>query len=129
MKRITIILSMLWIASLACAVRTPTPSPTTPGSMITAAPTEAQERTETPRTGATGASHTKPPTNTPQSAPELCHVVSEALHLRVGPGVDYAVLDWLEAGETLTIISRADGWLEVTTTAGRAGWIKEEYCK
>lgn len=129
MKKIAIILSMLWLASLACSVRTPTPSPTTPGSTITAAPTKSQDATGTPRTGATGASHTKPPTNTPQSAPELCRVMSEALHLRAGPGVDRAVLDWLENGEALTIINRADGWLEVTTTAGRAGWIKEEYCK
>jgi hypothetical protein len=52
-----------------------------------------------------------------------CTVTASVLHLRGGPGVEYPVLDWLYAGDVLTI-TRPGAWARV-----EGGWIKSEFCE
>ena len=47
---------------------------------------------------------------------------SEALNLRSGPGTSYPVIDWLEAGQILTILEPGQ-WAKVRTTGGAVGYV------
>ena len=52
-----------------------------------------------------------------------------ALNLRACAGTGCAVLDTLTEGDTLTVISTADGWQRVQTQSGTAGFVNSKYCK
>ncbi len=67
-------------------------------------------------------------TATPQG---VCIVIAdEALNLRAGAGTSYAVKDWLEAGDSLTLTGNQRGaWLEVITKDHVKGWVNSRYCK
>jgi uncharacterized protein YgiM (DUF1202 family) len=95
----------------ALATPTPSPSPT-----VAASPTPAES----------GSSETPSPTPTPTV---LCQVTaSEALNLRAGPGTSYAVIGWLAAGDILTVTRQEDGWANVITPTGAAGWVNQNFC-
>lgn len=55
----------------------------------------------------------------------------EALNLRSGPGTQYTVISWLEAGESLTRLpsSPAGLWWKVTTADNRTGYVNSNFCK
>lgn len=61
-------------------------------------------------------------------APMTCTVAAQSLHVRSGPGVSYAVTDYLYAGEIVTIQTQRGAWLKVTTERG-AGYIHSHYCE
>lgn len=72
---------------------------------------------------------TEPTPRPTATAPaDLCTVTAAALHLRRGPGVSYAVIGYLYAGEIVTIESTRGAWLQVTTESG-AGFIRSRYCR
>lgn len=68
------------------------------------------------------------PAATPQG---VCIVIAdEALNLRAGAGTSYAVKDWLEAGDSLTLTGNQRGaWIEVVTNDHVRGWVNSNYCK
>ncbi len=64
------------------------------------------------------------PSPAPSATPSVCVVRAAALHVRAGPGVEYAVVDWLVFGESKTIINQRGGWYDIG-----AGWVNSNFCK
>jgi len=58
----------------------------------------------------------------------FCTVTAKALNLRAGPGTSYSVIDWLRAGDVLTVTQDRGGWLQVIDPSGAAGWVNQTYC-
>ncbi len=50
------------------------------------------------------------------------------LNIRIGAGVQYAVIDQLQEGDELIILARG-AWLKVETHQHQTGWINSKYCK
>jgi len=48
------------------------------------------------------------------------------LNLRTGPGNQYRILATLETGDSVEVLSRGDGWIEVSAE-GKSGWVPEGY--
>ena len=48
------------------------------------------------------------------------------LNLRTGPGNQYRILASIETGDSVEILSRGDGWIEVNAE-GKSGWVPEGY--
>lgn len=67
-------------------------------------------------------------TAVPSLYPENCTVTASVLHLRECAGTQCRVLDWLEYGESLTILAASGDWLQVQTPTGETGWVKANYC-
>ncbi|GAB4504355.1 MAG: hypothetical protein Fur0043_13490 [Anaerolineales bacterium] len=53
-----------------------------------------------------------------------CRVTAYTLHVRRGPGIEYAVTDWLSRGETVTVLRDSGGWYETP-----AGWVNSKFCE
>jgi SH3 domain protein len=49
------------------------------------------------------------------------------LELRSGPGTEYRIKDYLKTGDSVTVLSRRDKWLQVRTQAAGDGWVQEEF--
>lgn len=65
------------------------------------------------------------------TARDVCIVeVTEALNLRSGAGITYAVKGWLSNGDILTKTGNyRASWIEVVTPSGARGWINNAFCK
>ncbi len=129
-KNIVLICLALAGLSLACSLITPPITPqkdnvqqaravvrvesmtqeTIPAKMPTKAP---QKPTEAP--------------NTPK--PNICSVLAQNLHLRAFPGVEAPVIDYLHAGDLLTLTQAAPAgvWYQVTTQGGLTGWVNSTF--
>lgn len=71
----------------------------------------------------------KPGTPAPAAtAARSCTVTAQALHMRTGAGLSYAVIGYLQAGAIVTIQTQRGAWYEVTTASG-AGFIHSQYCE
>ena len=109
---------ILGLAALACTLQAApaklaaTPSQT-PAPVATPAPTAVIQRITTKTT-------TPSPTSTP--APTVCKVKAEALNVRACPGVSWAVVAWLNAGETITTTQPITAWVYT-----QAGWINSNF--
>lgn len=57
-------------------------------------------------------------------APKICTVTADALNVRRGPGVSYAVIGYLYAGDIVTIQTQRGAWYEIG-----AGWIHSKFCE
>ncbi len=72
------------------------------------------------------------PTSLPNSIthtmPVTCTVLAQSLHLRECAGLQCTVLAWLSAGDTLEVLDRDQDWINVTTPAGKTGWVHSKYC-
>lgn len=65
-----------------------------------------------------------------QSRRPTATVTVFALNVRDGPGVSYAVIDWLRQGETVPLagLRNADAsWVQVVLASGRTGWVSAKY--
>jgi len=96
------------------STRTLTPTSTeTP--MPTNTPTPSPIPTDTPR-----------PTDTP--TPMVGTIATEALNLRDGPGMEYAIIDRLVQGNVISIIAQdpEGDWLKVEHK-GKIGWVAKTY--
>jgi hypothetical protein len=60
---------------------------------------------------------------------KLSKVIDEALNLRSGPSISYAVISWLYPGDVLEITQQRDGWANVRTADGVVGWVNQTYCR
>jgi SH3 domain protein len=49
------------------------------------------------------------------------------LNIRTGPGVKYRILGVLATGDSVEVLSRAEGWTQVRGQRGMEGWIPEGY--
>lgn len=49
------------------------------------------------------------------------------LNLRSGPGTQYRILAAAQPGDRMQVLKRGDGWTQVRTREGRAGWIAADY--
>ena len=49
------------------------------------------------------------------------------LNIRTGPGVKYRILGVLGTGDSVEVLSRAEGWTQVRAAGGMDGWIPEGY--
>ncbi|GAA3411145.1 N-acetylmuramoyl-L-alanine amidase [Paenibacillus hodogayensis] len=54
-------------------------------------------------------------------------VQADQLWLRSGPGTDSKALELVAKGTRLAIVKRQDGWLQVKTPQGNAGWVSARY--
>jgi SH3 domain protein len=50
------------------------------------------------------------------------------LDLRTGPGNQFRILDSVDTGESVEILSRGGGWIEVRA-AGKRGWVPDGYLR
>ncbi len=50
------------------------------------------------------------------------------LNLRTGPGNQFRILGSVETGDSVDILRRGDGWIEVRAD-GKSGWVPEGYLK
>ena len=48
------------------------------------------------------------------------------LNLRTGPGNQYRIIDSVETGDSVEVIDRGDGWIQVNA-GGKQGWVPEGY--
>ena len=48
------------------------------------------------------------------------------LSLRTGPGNQYRIISSVETGDSVEILERGDGWIQVNA-AGKQGWVPEGY--
>jgi SH3 domain protein len=48
------------------------------------------------------------------------------LNLRTGPGNQYRILASVETGDSVEVLSRGDGWIEVRAE-GKSGWVPEGF--
>jgi uncharacterized protein YgiM (DUF1202 family) len=48
------------------------------------------------------------------------------LNLRTGPGNQYRIIASVETGDSVEILSRGDGWIEVSAE-GKSGWVPDGY--
>lgn len=49
------------------------------------------------------------------------------LNLRSGKGVKYGVIQTLDSGEKVTLLSTANGWTKIGTMDGNEGWVASKY--
>jgi len=49
------------------------------------------------------------------------------LNLRSGKGVKFGVIQTLDSGEKVTVISTVNEWTQVGTMAGNKGWVASKY--
>ena len=47
--------------------------------------------------------------------------------MRLGPGVDYRVIQTLKSGDTVDVMASKDGWTQVSTKDGKNGWVVSRY--
>ena len=55
---------------------------------------------------------------------QACMVTAEALNVRTGPGVGYAISGYLAQGDIVTVTVTVDGWHKIPS-----GWINGRWCK
>lgn len=58
-------------------------------------------------------------------APLQCTVTAGALHVRRGPGLSYAVIGYLYAGDIVTIETQRGAWYAI----GADRWVHSKYCE
>lgn len=129
-----------WFAKL----ETPSPTSTNPptAAPFTATPTSLPTSTVltvTPTNAPTStlptATPTSPPTSTPPTATAavltttVVMVTADALHVRQGPGVQYASMGLLQKGMAVTVTARnlPGDWLQVQGPKGESGWVSAMY--
>ena len=51
------------------------------------------------------------------------------LNLRTGPGNDYRIKGFIKTGDSVTVVSRREGWVQVRTTSADLGegWIEDGF--
>lgn len=133
----------------AWAERTPTPTPTATATRTrqpptaTSTPSAVPTATAIPSPTATAArtsppTATRPPTKTPRPSPTptsalpLAMVEAERLNVRVGPGLDFAVLAVALRGDRFTIEGRSgDGawWRVCCLRGGQRGWLAADFVR
>lgn len=119
MNKMTLLFFPLILASIACMETTSTinlqPAPT-------AIPTKTQAE---PASGAVY----EIPTWTESATPTVCAEVTaaQALHLRAQPNEHAPVIEYLRAGERVTLDEHSGAWWEITTRQGKSGYSKADY--
>ena len=81
-----------------------------------------QPATRTPT--ATNTTQATASTTATEPAPMTCTVTAEALHVRSGAGLSYAVIGYLYAGDIVTIKTQRGAWLDIG-----AGWVHSHFCE
>ena len=66
---------------------------------------------------------------TPTAGPTRCTVTAHALNVRTCAGVDCVVIAQVTQGDQLQVLGTANGWQNVQTEAGAAGFVNSQYCK
>jgi uncharacterized protein YgiM (DUF1202 family) len=107
MKQILLLILILTACSPARAIPTATPSATY-GQTPTAFPSKIGSSDPTPSIG------------------ELsrCTVTATALNIRTGAGIEHPVIDYLYAGDVVTILDQSAAWYDIGD-----GWIHSRYCE
>ena len=54
-------------------------------------------------------------------------VIVEGLHLRKGPGMEYAIITSLKKGTTITYLGNKYGWWQVRLADGTKGWVDKQF--
>jgi peptidoglycan/LPS O-acetylase OafA/YrhL len=115
----------------AVAARPPTAPPQRPS--LTPAPTDTLALAPTPAPtldlGSPVPQVEEPPT--PDVSPPVQAVAKKEVNVRTGPGKAYPIIDTLRGGERARVTGRLDdgAWLEVRTSAGKAGWVYSEFVR
>lgn len=132
MRKIKLILIVLWMASLACTINypadgdatlPPVPNTSTPGSTPTPLPSLAPMPT-----GTIPAVFFPPAKASVTPAAELCFVNTTALNVRACAGLHCGPVAWLHAGDVVTITQRVRTWWEINT-GDLAGFVKSNFCE
>lgn len=107
---------------------TPTASPT---------PTSTETATSSPTpTNTPSATPTRTPTRTPSATQTavpttglLVGTVNRAANVRTGPGVTYALVTAVRAGDSLTVLAQnaAHDWYYIELADGQTGWLSAQF--
>lgn len=60
-------------------------------------------------------------------AAENATVTAEALNMRSGAGITFDKTGTVYKGESVSIIERQNGWVKISTSSGKTGWVSEQY--
>ena len=93
--------------------------------LVSCSPLREIETTPTPTMPTNSATATAQTTAT--NAIQTCTVTAGKLHMRSGNSVNYPVIEYLYAGDVLTLNDTRGNWYEVTNSANVAGWINSKY--
>lgn len=110
--------SVLAEATVTTVAATSTVSDTLPSATSTAAPVV------TPPASSVSSTTTGPATATFDTAARV-EVVTPAVNLRAGPGLDYDVISVAKEGDQFAVtgLSPSGAWLQIVTADGKPGWI------
>ena len=59
--------------------------------------------------------------------PSEVQVAAAALNVRTGPGLHYSMIDQVQRGDILQVISSAPGWFRVQIGSGQSGWVMDSF--
>ena len=106
---------------------TPTNSPTS--MLLTVTPTKLPAPTIPAATPTSPLTLTLPTVTPAILTTTVVTVTAEALNVRQGPGVQYAIMGLLEKGTVVTVTTRtpAGDWLQVQWPGGEGGWVAAMY--
>jgi uncharacterized protein YgiM (DUF1202 family) len=110
MKKHLYFLALAALVLMACSL--------TSGALYT--PPEQPQPSATPETIAT-------PTQAPQRCIVTTGTAAGRLNLRACAGTACGVIEVLEEGDRLQVVTLGD-WLQVETEAGAAGFVNSKYC-
>ncbi|HMR67182.1 MAG TPA: SH3 domain-containing protein, partial [Anaerolineae bacterium] len=110
--------SALAEATVTTVAATSTVSDTLPSATSTAIPVA------TPPASSVSSTTTGPATATFDTAAQV-EVVTPAVNLRVGPGLDYDVISVAKEGDQFAVtgLSPSGAWLQIVTADGKPGWV------
>ncbi len=54
-------------------------------------------------------------------------VTADRVNVRQGPGVDFGVLDQVDAGDVTEVLEQDGGWVRVRTPGGTVGWMSARF--
>ncbi|MRN56868.1 N-acetylmuramoyl-L-alanine amidase [Paenibacillus monticola] len=79
--------------------------------------------------GSSGSVATNVKTSTSGGSSTKATVIANSLRIRGGPGTHYKVLGSLQSHDSVTIIQRQNGWIQIRTVNGETGWVAEQYIR
>ena len=116
-RKTFLLLALAALILLACSLT----NQATRGAAVLQTPTESPQEADQPETIAT-----------PTQAPQRCTVDTGQpqgrLNLRACPGTSCGVIEVLEEGDRLQVVTLGD-WIEAQTDAGAVGFVNSNYCK
>ena len=93
-----------------------------PVSIVTVEPTRTMTHTPRPRPSLT-------PSPTPSATPTPVIVAATGLRVRVGPGIVWDIVGYLNAGDVVQVLGCRDGWAKIADGWVNGGYLDSVQCR